>query len=72
LRFSSTANVGLQWEEVFRARGMTNATPRIQMIEGFNEGWIEFEGGFEGSVKGQTSLKTVLKEMVRDAPKQAA
>jgi hypothetical protein len=42
------------------------------MIEGFNEAWIEFEGGFEGSVKGQTSLKTVLEEMVRDARKQAA
>ena len=41
------------------------------MIEGFNEGWIEFEGGFEGSLKGQTSLKTVLEEMVRDTRKQA-
>jgi len=61
-----------RWEEVFRAQGMKNPTPRIQMIEGFNEGWIEFEAGFEGSVKGQTSLKTVLEEMVRDARKQAA
>ena len=42
------------------------------MIEGFNEGWLEFEGGFEGSAKGQTSLKTVLEEMVRDARKQVA
>jgi len=25
-------------EEVFRAQGMKNPTPRIQMIEGFNEG----------------------------------
>lgn len=61
-----------QWEEIFRTQGMKNPTPRIQMIEGFNEGWIEFEAGFEGSVKGQTSLKTVLEEMVRDARKQAA
>ena len=61
-----------RWEEVFRAQGMKNPTPRIQMIEGFNEGWIEFEGGFEGSIKGQTPLKTVLEEMVRDARKQAA
>ena len=51
---------------------MKNSTPRIQMIEGFNEGWIEFEGEFVGCVKGQTSLKTVLEEMVRDARKQAA
>jgi len=61
-----------QWEEVFRAQGMKNPTPRIQMIEGFNEGWIEFERGVEGSVKGKTSLKTILEEMVRDARKQAA
>ncbi len=61
-----------RWEEVFRTQGMKNPTPRIQMIEGFNEGWIEFEGGCEGSVKGQTSLKTVLEEMVRDVRKQAA
>jgi uncharacterized protein YbjT (DUF2867 family) len=61
-----------RWEEAFRAQGMKNPTPRIQMIEGFNEGWIEFEGGFEGSVKGHTPLKTVLEEMVRDARKQAA
>ena len=51
---------------------MKNPTPRIQMIEGFSEGWIEFEDGFEGSVKGRTSLKTLLEEMVRDARKQAA
>ncbi len=60
------------WEAAFRAQGMKNPTPRIQMIDGFNEGWIEFEGGFEGSVKGQTSLKTVLEEMVQDARKHAA
>jgi uncharacterized protein YbjT (DUF2867 family) len=61
-----------RWEEVFRTQGMKNPMPRIQMIEGFNEGWIEFEGGREGSVKGQTSLKAVLEEMVRDARKEAA
>jgi NAD(P)H dehydrogenase (quinone) len=50
---------------------MKNPKPRIQMIEGFNEGWIEFEGGFEGSAKGENSLKTVLEEMVRNVRKQA-
>jgi len=64
--------LAIRWEDVFRAQGMKNPTPRIQMIEGFNEGWIEFEGGFQGSVKGQTSLKTPLEEMVRDARQQAA
>ena len=41
------------------------------MHEGFNEGWIESEGGFEGSVKGQTSIKILLEERLRDARKQA-
>ena len=45
-----------RWAEVYRAQGMKNPTPGIQVIEGFDEGWIEFEGGFEGYVKGQTSL----------------
>jgi hypothetical protein len=45
-----------RWEEVYPAQGMKNPTPGIQVIEGFDEGWIEFEGGFEGYVKGQTSL----------------
>ena len=57
-----------RWEEIFRAQGRKNPTPRIQRIEGCNEGWIEFEGG----VKGQTSLKTVLEELGRDTRKQAA
>jgi hypothetical protein len=42
-----------RWEEVFRAQGMKNSKPGIQIIKGFNEGWIEFEGGFEGSAKGE-------------------
>jgi NAD(P)H dehydrogenase (quinone) len=33
-----------QWEPMFRAHGMKNPTPRAQMLDGFNEGWIEFEG----------------------------
>jgi uncharacterized protein YbjT (DUF2867 family) len=31
------------WESTFRAQGMKNPTPRIQMLDGFNEGWIEFD-----------------------------
>jgi len=33
------------WESLFRSQGMKNPLPRIRMIDGFNEGWIEFEGG---------------------------
>jgi len=31
------------WEGLFRAQGMTNPLPRIRMLDGFNEGWIEFQ-----------------------------
>ena len=39
------------WEELFRSQGMKNPLPRIQMLDGFNEGWIEFENGEVGSQK---------------------
>jgi hypothetical protein len=51
------------WESLFLSQGMTNPIPRIQMIDGFNEGWIEFEAGETGSQKGQIELKTVLKTL---------
>jgi uncharacterized protein YbjT (DUF2867 family) len=32
-----------RWKALFREQGMKNPLPRIQMLDGFNEGWIEFE-----------------------------
>src|SRR4029077_19612137 len=52
------------WEELFTAQGMKNPTPRIQMLDGFNEGWIDFERGASGSEKGVVSLETVLKALI--------
>ena len=43
---------------------MKNPTPRIQMLDGFNQGWIEFESGEAGSEKGGTELATVLHSLV--------
>jgi hypothetical protein len=34
------------------------------MLDGFNEGWIEFESGEAGSVKGPTTLESVLKKLI--------
>ena len=48
------------WESLFKSQGMKNPTPRIQMLDGFNEGWIEFEGGEVGSRKGHATLQSVL------------
>ena len=32
------------WEALFISQGMKNPVPRMQMLDGFNEGWIAFEG----------------------------
>ncbi len=52
------------WQGLFESQGMKNPTPRIQMIDGFNEGWIEFESGQAGSRKGTTSLATVYQNLI--------
>ena len=49
------------WESLFLSQGMKNPTPRIQMLDGFNECWIEFEGDTR---KGRLTLKTVLASMI--------
>ncbi|HEY3862643.1 MAG TPA: hypothetical protein VGO59_12230 [Verrucomicrobiae bacterium] len=51
------------WEELFRSQGMENPLPRIQMLDGFNEGWIEFESG--EVQKGSTNLETVIKFLIQ-------
>jgi uncharacterized protein YbjT (DUF2867 family) len=53
-----------KWEESFRTQGITNPLPRVQMLDGFNEGWIDFEGGAAGTRKGKVELETVLKKLV--------
>jgi hypothetical protein len=52
------------WEQLFRSQGMKNPAPRIRMLDGFNEGWIEFENGDAGSRKGEVALKSVLQTLV--------
>jgi len=52
------------WEQLFRSQGMKNPTPRIRMLDGFNEGWIEFENGAVGSRKGEVALRSVLQTLV--------
>ena len=52
------------WESLFKSQGMKNPTPRIQMIDGFNEGWIEFENGEAGSQKGSAEIESVLKSLI--------
>jgi uncharacterized protein YbjT (DUF2867 family) len=57
------------WGAIFRAQGMRDPIPRIQMLDGFNEGWIKFEGGPGTILKGNVELTTVLAALVADATK---
>ena len=52
------------WESTFRSAGMKNPTPRIQMLDGFNEGWLEFESGASDSRKTATSLQEALGHLI--------
>jgi uncharacterized protein YbjT (DUF2867 family) len=56
------------WGSLFRSLGTKDPIPRIQMLDGFNEGWIEFERGETGSVKGSTDIETVLRGLAETAP----
>lgn len=49
------------WEDLFRTQGMNNPLPRIQMLDGFNAGWICFEGIPR---TGDTTLKEVLYQLI--------
>jgi uncharacterized protein YbjT (DUF2867 family) len=52
------------WEALFKSQGMKNPIPRIRMLDGFNEGWIDFEHGESGSRKASTTLDAVLRQLV--------
>jgi len=54
------------WEELFRSQGTKNPLPRIRMVDGFNEGWIDFESGQRGSRKAGTTLQAALQALVSE------
>jgi len=49
------------WEPSFKAQGMKNPIPRIRMLDGFNEGWIDFKSG--KALKGKVTLEEVLQTL---------
>jgi uncharacterized protein YbjT (DUF2867 family) len=53
-----------RWEGLFRAQGMKNPRPRVRMLDGFNEGWIEFRDHGRSAVKGNTPLLDVITALV--------
>lgn len=52
------------WETLFKSQGMKNPKPRIQMLDGFNEGWIDIEGDARAIQNGSVQWNTVLREFV--------
>jgi uncharacterized protein YbjT (DUF2867 family) len=53
-----------RWEQLFRAQGMRNPGPRMRMLDGFNEGWIDFRDQGRHAVKGQVTAETVIAELI--------
>lgn len=52
------------WQALFTSQGMKNPLLRIQMLDGFNQGWIDFESGEAGSQKGEVGAEAVLRQLV--------
>jgi uncharacterized protein YbjT (DUF2867 family) len=50
-----------RWQALFVSQGVSNPLPRMQMLDGFNEGWIRFEGVPR---KGRVGLKSVLQALL--------
>jgi hypothetical protein len=54
------------WDQLFRTQGMKNPLPRIRMVDGFNEGWIDFERAGELR-RGTLTLDTVIAGLIGKA-----
>jgi uncharacterized protein YbjT (DUF2867 family) len=52
------------WETLFRAQGMKNPMPRMRMLDGFNQGWIDFERKGAEQRTGAVEIETVLRNLV--------
>jgi hypothetical protein len=54
-----------RWESMFRAQGMKNPIPRIQMIDGFNSGWIDFPNRGTNARKGSISIDQAIAGVIQ-------
>jgi len=53
-----------EWEATFRGQGMINPLPRMQMIDGFNQGWIDFRDKGAFVHKGLVSIDEAVAALV--------
>ena len=54
-----------RWESLFRAQGMKNPTPRMQMIDGFNAGWIDFSNHGANARKGSIGIDQAIATLIQ-------
>jgi NAD(P)H dehydrogenase (quinone) len=52
------------WEDLFRSQGMKHPTPRMRMLDGFNEGWIEFADQGAKAIKGRLDVDAVIASLI--------
>jgi NAD(P)H dehydrogenase (quinone) len=55
------------WGALFKSQGMKDPMPRIQMLDGFNEGWIDFEERGDAIIKGRVGLSAVIRKLIDQA-----
>jgi NAD(P)H dehydrogenase (quinone) len=55
------------WGKLFRSQGMKNPEPRMRLLDGFNESWIEFQGNGKKAIKGSTGAVAVIAALVANA-----
>lgn len=53
-----------QWESIFRSQGMKNPLPRMQMLDGFNAGWIDFPDRGANARKGAIGIGQVVAALI--------
>lgn len=57
-----------EWEDRFKAQGAAWPDPRIEMIESFNSGWIDFEpAGTNEHIIATTPFETVIAQLAKVA-----
>lgn len=52
------------WEGLFHAQGARNPWPRARMLDGFNEGWIDFRDAGAHAIKGRIGIEEVVARLV--------
>jgi len=54
------------WQGLFRAQGMHHPAPRMQMLDGFNAGWIDFPQRGARARKGVVTIDQVIASLAAE------